>query len=58
MMLIPCIGGLSISPLGSKPNVSVVDAQSLTQHSAKQLQQLAKSIAVKTYADGIAIIYE
>ncbi|MFN6568615.1 serine protease [Dendronalium sp. ChiSLP03b] len=47
MMLIACIGSLSISPLGSKPNVRVLDAQSLTQHSAKQVQQLAESIAVK-----------
>lgn len=47
MMLIACIGSLSISLLGSKPNVRVLNAQNLTQHSAKQVQQLAESIAVK-----------
>lgn len=47
MMLIACIGSLSISPLGSKPNIGVVDTQSLTRHSAKQVQQLAESITVK-----------
>lgn len=47
MMLITCIGSLSISPLGSKPNVKVLDAQNLTQDSAKQVQQLAELIAVK-----------
>ncbi|MFN6527969.1 serine protease [Nostoc sp. ChiSLP03a] len=47
MMLITCIGSLSISLLGSKPNVKVLDAQNLTQDSAKQVQQLAELIAVK-----------
>ncbi|MHC5594491.1 MAG: S1 family peptidase [Nostoc sp.] len=47
MMLIACIGSLFISPLGSKPNLRVLDAQGSSQQSTKQLQQLAKSIAVK-----------
>ncbi|MBG1243255.1 S1 family peptidase [Nostoc sp. NZL] len=47
MMLIACIGSLSISPLGSKPNVRALDTKSSTQGSAKQVQQLAELIAVK-----------
>ncbi|MBE8990192.1 S1 family peptidase [Nostoc sp. LEGE 12450] len=47
MMLIACIGSLSILPLGSKPNVRALDTKSSTQGSAKQVQQLAELIAVK-----------
>ncbi len=47
MMLIACIGSLSVSPLGSKLNSGILNAQSSTQKSTQQLQQLAKSITVK-----------
>ncbi|WP_042342474.1 serine protease [Calothrix sp. PCC 7507] len=47
IMLIACIGSLSVSPLGAKPNLGVLNAQGSKQKSAQQLQQLAKSITVK-----------
>lgn len=47
LMLIACIGGLSLSPPVSAPNVRVSVEQPSTQRSGKQLQHLAESITVK-----------
>jgi S1-C subfamily serine protease len=46
-MLVACLGGLIIPVPASAPDVSVLVAQQAAQPSIKQLEQLARSIAVK-----------
>lgn len=51
LMLVTCIGGLSIVSPALAPNIRIVVEPS-TQRSAKQVQQLANSITVKVLSEG------
>ncbi|NJM72713.1 MAG: trypsin-like peptidase domain-containing protein [Scytonema sp. RU_4_4] len=52
LILITCIGGLSISSVASAPNVGFCAEQPSTQRLGKQLQHKAKSITVKVLSKG------
>src|SRR4028119_1275694 len=47
LMLVACLGGFIIPVPASAPDVSVLVTQQPAQPSVKQLEQLARSIAVK-----------
>src|SRR6476661_1692275 len=47
LMLVACLGGFIIPVLASAPDVSVLVTRQAAQPSVKQLEQLARSIAVK-----------
>ncbi|MBW4631920.1 MAG: serine protease [Iphinoe sp. HA4291-MV1] len=52
LILVTCIGGLSISSVASAPNIGVCAKQPSTQRLGNQLQHKAKSITVKVLSKG------